>query len=127
MNWPSFDLGLAWAVLALAALSSIPAVFALAFRLRDRKPKDRFYEDADGSSTPEALARFSNRRSKAAILLFSALGAGISIAILALSVISDDDGDEESRVLEHGLLAATWVSDTRLFFSYYIAFLTAPN
>ncbi|KAI6777753.1 ATP-dependent bile acid permease [Emericellopsis cladophorae] len=106
MGWPTLDLGHAGAVLALTTLFTLPGATALASQLRHQRARDRFYEDADGRSTPEALGRFSNRWPKALLLLLSSVGAGISILILIFSLHTGEGGI--AGVGEHSMLTATW-------------------
>jgi hypothetical protein len=93
--------------LAFVALCASPAIIAILTQLRDRTPKDNFYEDRDGKATPESIAAFSNRRPKTVILLLSSVGAGTSIAIAILSTI---DRVKYGSFLENWLIAAAWVS-----------------
>lgn len=94
-------------VLLECVAAASPAVFAVIRQLHAGKPKDRFYEDADGRSTPEAVARHSSRGPKIVILLSAVVGAGTSIATVAVPSVRlpGDDG-----VLEQSLLIAAWVS-----------------
>ncbi|UKZ75371.1 hypothetical protein TrVFT333_003054 [Trichoderma virens FT-333] len=70
---------------AVVGLLSLPAVFALLTQIRNRTPKDNFYQDVDGTSTPEAVASFSNKWPKVAILLLSLTSFGPSLALSVLS------------------------------------------
>ncbi|KAI5467371.1 P-loop containing nucleoside triphosphate hydrolase protein [Mariannaea sp. PMI_226] len=91
--------------LATVALSAFPALTAIFTQLRNRTPKDNFYEDEDGKATPESIASFSNRRSKMVILLLSSGGIGTSIAIAVLSTL---DRTKDTLFLENWLTAAAW-------------------
>lgn len=91
--------------LALVALGASPAIVAILAQLRNRTPRDNFYEDRDGKATPESIAAFSNRRPKIVILLLSSVGAGTSIAIAILSTI---DRAKYGFFLENWLTAAAW-------------------
>lgn len=95
------------AVPVVTFLLSIPAWVAVTVQLRKGRPRDRFYEDSDGSSTPEAIARFSNRRAKTAIVIFAILGFVISVAILVLSILTTA---KKAQKLDAKLIAAAWVS-----------------
>ncbi|KAH6876396.1 hypothetical protein B0T10DRAFT_414530 [Thelonectria olida] len=97
-------LPLACATLALTTVFCLPAIIAVYAQLQSRKPKDHFYEDSDGCGIPKSIADFSNRPAKSAILLFSALGVGTSIANLVFSSVRKDD-----LVLESSLRMAAWV------------------
>ncbi|KAJ4210663.1 hypothetical protein NW759_013205 [Fusarium solani] len=91
--------------LAFTVLSTIAALTSVFRQLRSNKPKDRFYEDADGCATPKSLANFSPKGIKAIILLFSAFGAGTSAASLVLSSLH---GADDELILENALRTATW-------------------
>ncbi|KAJ3529707.1 hypothetical protein NM208_g9637 [Fusarium decemcellulare] len=91
--------------LAIVALATAPALGAVIAQLRDRTPKDNFYEDVDGQSTPESIAAFSNRRPKISILAFSTVGFGTAIAISVLSAINPPSN---VLLLENWLTAGGW-------------------
>lgn len=95
------------AVLAIVGLSTSPAVFASINQLRNRTPKDNFYEDADGKSTPETVAAYSSRRPKLLIITFSAIGLATSIAISVLSIFNQPT---HYGLIETWLTTASWVS-----------------
>jgi hypothetical protein len=97
---------LAIASLVLVALLTTPPSWTLWKQIRKKAPKDNFYEDRDGKSTPEAVAAFSNTKHKATVLLFSVIGAGTSIAVSVLTAIES----EPEQVLESWLVTASWVS-----------------
>ncbi|UPL02284.1 hypothetical protein LCI18_013218 [Fusarium solani-melongenae] len=96
---------LSCAASAIAALTTVAALTSVFRQLRSGKPKDRFYEDADGCATPKSLADFSTKGTKAIILFFSAFGAGSSAASLVLSSLHSDD---DELILENALRSATW-------------------
>ncbi|TQN66171.1 ABC transporter ATP-binding protein/permease VMR1, partial [Colletotrichum shisoi] len=96
---------LSGAALAVAALLSSVAAYNVFRQLRIGKPKDCFYEDVDGCATPKALAEFSSRGIKVAVLLFSAIGTGTSIAGLVLSTVYKF---RHGFLLENSLNAAAW-------------------
>ncbi|GKU04827.1 unnamed protein product [Fusarium langsethiae] len=100
------DVALTGAGLGLVALATIPALVAVINQLRQRTPKDNFYEDIDGKSTPESIAAFSNRLPKILILVSSAIGLGTSIAVSALSSLH---GSYNEFLLKNWLLAGAWV------------------
>ncbi|KAH7311377.1 hypothetical protein B0I35DRAFT_488698 [Stachybotrys elegans] len=91
--------------LVVAILASIPAILSVILQIRSSKPKDRFYEDEDGCSPPEALAKFSNSRQKITVLFFSVLGLASSVAILVLGL---SDNDQHTRLWELFLSMITW-------------------
>ncbi|KAF4974138.1 hypothetical protein FZEAL_8903 [Fusarium zealandicum] len=91
--------------LAVVASATAPALVAIFTQLRNRSPKDNFYEDADGKSTPESVAAFSNRLPKCLILALSFAGLGTSIAI---SVLSSLDLASDVLRLENWLIAGAW-------------------
>lgn len=92
--------------LGLSSLFSIPATAAVLNQVRRGAPKDNFYEDRDGKSTPEAVAAFSNRVPKTVILLFSSLGLATSISI---SVLTTLEPARYGLFLESWLATASWV------------------
>ncbi|KAF4443547.1 hypothetical protein F53441_11402 [Fusarium austroafricanum] len=91
--------------LAVVALATTPALVAAITQLRKRAARDNFYEDADGKSTPESLAAFSNRLPKVFILALSIIGLGTSIAISALSSLNLQP---DSLLLKNWLIVGTW-------------------
>lgn len=91
--------------LALVVVATAPALAAAISQLRHRTPKDHFYEDEDGKSTPESIAAFSNRLPKTSILAFSTIGFGTWLAISVLSTL-----ESSSKLLENWLIAGAWVS-----------------
>jgi hypothetical protein len=72
--------------LTVVGLATAPGVFAIAHQARHGTPKDNFYEDRDGKSTPEAVAAFSNKKAKAAITILSvgSFATSLAVSILAL-------------------------------------------
>ncbi|RKL01801.1 ATP-dependent bile acid permease [Fusarium oxysporum] len=90
--------------LVVVALATTPALATAVTQLRKRTARDNFYEDADGKSTPESLAAFSNRLPKVFILALSAVGLGTSIAISVLQSLSQSD----SLLLKNWLIAGAW-------------------
>lgn len=89
----SFVLPLSIAGLTVVGLFSLPGAVALLSQTRNRTPKDNFYSDVDGISTPEAVAAFSNKWPKTAILLFSLTSFGTSVAHSILSSLHADRYD----------------------------------
>lgn len=92
--------------LGFVALLSVPALKAIVSQVRSGAPKDNFYEDRDGKSTPEAMAAFSNKGSKTVIFLFALLGLGTSIALSVITTLNPSDHD---LALENWLVTAAWV------------------
>ncbi|VUC31561.1 unnamed protein product [Clonostachys rosea] len=103
----SLHLGPTIAAFAVSVLSAVPAVAAIIVQLREGKPCDRFYEDADGTATPQSLGRFSNRWVKAAIVLISLCGVGSSAAILVRLSLVDQSNQ---WLLEYGFVTGAWAS-----------------
>ncbi|KAG5809758.1 hypothetical protein H9Q74_003560 [Fusarium xylarioides] len=103
MGVPNIDVILTGTGLVVA-LATTPALATVVTQIRKRTARDNFYEDADGKSTPESLAAFSNRLPKVFILALSAFGLGTSIAISALYSLSQSD----SLLLKNWLIAAAW-------------------
>ncbi|RDA86044.1 hypothetical protein CP532_4687 [Ophiocordyceps camponoti-leonardi (nom. inval.)] len=90
------------ASLAIVGLTTLPALHALVYQIRRRTPKDYFYKDKDGSSTPETIAAFSNTASKAVILALSVVALASSVASAVLTTANS------SLVLETWLLVGSW-------------------
>lgn len=93
--------------LAVVGLSGLPGLFAILAQIRNRTPKDNFYEDIDGKATPESIAAFSNTRPKVAILTLSVLGLGLSVAISVLDTLHPT---YDGMLLPNWLFTGTWVS-----------------
>ncbi|KAF7558292.1 hypothetical protein G7046_g5857 [Stylonectria norvegica] len=91
--------------LGIVSLSALPALIAILKQVRNRTPKDNFYEDEDGKSTPEAIAAFSNRVIKIVILGLSLVGVGTSIAITVLHTLQHT---QDGSLLEKLLSTASW-------------------
>ncbi|KAI0881492.1 putative ATP-binding cassette transporter protein [Annulohypoxylon maeteangense] len=93
---------------AVTALT-IPAALSLS-KLRNRGPKfaTGVYEDEDGKSTRDAVEAFNNRASKAAILIFSLAGLGISIALAVISTLGTRGGIDGGLFLEDWLAVPIW-------------------
>ncbi|KAJ2903457.1 ATP-dependent bile acid permease [Zalerion maritima] len=87
--------------LGIVALCSISGTCTLIRQLRHREPKSNWYEDADGKSTPEAVASFSSRLPKSQIVLFSVAGCGLSIAESVLGTL---------RHQSHEIFLSNWLS-----------------
>ena len=100
MNHAAF-LPLSAAGLAVVGAATLPGISAIVVQNRNRTPKDNFYEDIDGKSTPEAVAAFSQKIPKTAILLLSVVGFGLSVAISVLSTLNSGP---------HGLFVVNWLS-----------------
>ncbi len=93
--------------LAVAALTTVPAVSAIVSQIRSRAPKDNFYEDQDGVATPESIAAFSNKASKFAVTFFATSTAALSIA---LAVLNTTDSSHGNLFLSTWLTTGAWVS-----------------
>ncbi|KAL7620647.1 hypothetical protein AAE478_009642 [Parahypoxylon ruwenzoriense] len=89
--------------LSAVAVFSLPAVVNLG-RLPSRGSKRaaEVYEDEDGKSTPDAVKAFSNKVSKTVVLILSAIGLGISIALAVISTLT-------ARGIGDGLLIENWL------------------
>ncbi|KAM5355421.1 hypothetical protein ACJ41O_002067 [Fusarium nematophilum] len=101
----SFTVPLTAAGLVVVSLSASPALAAIIAQFRNRTPKDNFYQDGDGQSTPESIAAFSNRLPKSLILALSSLGFGTSISISVLSTLSSD---QVELLLNNWLITGAW-------------------
>lgn len=88
--------------LATALLFSGPFAKHLVTSLTRQNPRksENAYEDQDGRSRPEDVAKFSTRRPRALVAIFAATGCFVSIYISALETINS------SRC---SLLANTWL------------------
>lgn len=80
------------AALAVVILSAIPSGVALVAQKRRNLPKDNFYEDVDGKSSPEAVADFSNTRPKAAISVCAVATFATSLAVSVLETLDTSLG-----------------------------------
>lgn len=98
-------LALSAAGVGIAGLASLPAGFAILSQLRHRTPRDNFYKDVDGSSTPETVASFSNKSAKAAILTLSIVSFASSISVSVLSTLNPH---------QHGLTVENWLATVAL-------------
>ncbi|KAG5983517.1 hypothetical protein E4U55_007983 [Claviceps digitariae] len=88
--------------LAVIGLSTLPSLFAQLAQARDRTPRDNFYEDVDGKSTPETMAAFSNKKPKFCLLISALVGFGLSLAVTILSTL---------RPLGDGIVLENWLSN----------------
>ncbi|GAB0131908.1 hypothetical protein EsDP_00000361 [Epichloe bromicola] len=95
-------LSLSAAGLGVTGLIALPALFAQLSQVRDRTPRDNFYQDVDGKSTPETMAAFSNTKPKVCLLVFSVTGFGLSVAVTVLSIL---------HPLGDGLALENWLSN----------------
>ena len=102
-------LAISAANVGVAGLSTIPGVLAFLAQLRERTPKDNFYEDEDGKSTPEAVAAFSQKWQKFTVSLVAAIGFGTSLAVSLVSLLGPHH-DHDVLGLENWLATAAWVS-----------------
>ncbi|KAL0935128.1 ABC bile acid [Colletotrichum truncatum] len=96
------------AALGVVALSSVPALTNFVTQLRSHKPKDHFYEDKDGKSTPEASAAFSNRWPKTFINLFAFAGLALSVANSVLATFSQHTSLYHSLIITEWITTAIW-------------------
>lgn len=86
----------------LVAAASARGVISIAAQFRDRTPRDNFYEDEDGKSTPEAMAKFSQKYVKTAVFLFALLIFELSVAISTLETLKSST--------YHGSILVNWLS-----------------
>lgn len=99
-------ISLSFAALAIAVLTVAAPLHSLIKQWRSGKPRDRFYEDVDGTATPETIAEFSNKGIKTILLLFSIIGISSSVGYLTLVCLHKvSDG----WVLQSSLHTASWV------------------
>jgi hypothetical protein len=95
--------------LVVVGLLSIRGALSVAAQIRKGTPKDNFYEDRDGKSSPETVAAFTNRPHKIALLLLSFIGLGTSIAVSVLDTFHSGS-THDVLFLENWLATAAWVS-----------------
>lgn len=69
---------LALVALGVTVVVNLRGFTAFVTQIRNRTPKDNFYEDEDGKSTPESMAAFSNAWPKFNTIALSLLGLAIS-------------------------------------------------
>lgn len=93
--------------LGVAALTAIPGFFALQAQIRNRTPKDNFYEDEDGKATPESIAAFSNTRRKSITLVFSITAFATQLAVAVLALLG---GSHNGASLQDWLIMGSWVN-----------------
>ncbi|OAA56408.1 ABC transporter, transmembrane domain, type 1 [Cordyceps fumosorosea ARSEF 2679] len=96
------DIADAW-LLAASALVACSASLLLVSRfttctagfaqLRRAKPQDNWYEDEDGKSTPESIARFSNKTPKLLCFCLAAIAFAASLAISMLATLHSGSRD----------------------------------
>lgn len=93
--------------LATAILSSTVALHSIYRQIQGGKPRDRFYDDSDGSATPETVSEFSNKSIKITILILCILGTTCSTVLVITSALY---GLGHNETVIHSLYAAAWVS-----------------
>lgn len=93
--------------LGVAALTSIPAIASLGTQIVNRTPKDNFYEDKNGTASPEQIAKFSNRKAKFINTALAAVTFGAHLAAAILVTIQHSASSEHS--LQTWLSTASWV------------------
>lgn len=93
--------------LVVAIVCTIPSILQV-FTRRKEKANDGEYEDEDGKSRPEDVAKFSNRVPKFLALIFSVCGCVVSI--LSSVVESKSRQSREIGFFVDGLVyTASWV------------------
>ncbi|PHH87815.1 hypothetical protein CDD83_8368 [Cordyceps sp. RAO-2017] len=100
-------LALSATALGIACIGSVPGALAVLGQRRKRTPRDHFYQDHDGKSTPEAVAAFSNKRPKAVIVVLSTLAFA---SIVAVAVLETAGSSRRRLLLESWLLAGSWAA-----------------
>lgn len=93
--------------LGVAALTSIPAIVSLATQIANRTPKDHFFEDKNGTASPEQIAKFSNRKAKAINTALAAVTFGAHLAAAILVTVQHSASSEHA--LQTWLSTAAWV------------------
>lgn len=81
--------------LFLTALDSVPAINSVAHRILCRSPPQNesdlaktIYRDEDGEATDESLRSFSDKWQRVAIVLFSACGLFVTLAIAVITTVN---------------------------------------
>lgn len=121
------DITVSAAVLGVASLCSISAVRTLALQLKHREPRSAWYEDADGKSTPEAVAAFSTSIPKMIVLFLATTGCALSIAVSVLETLFVD---RSLTFLVNWLTTTSWVCTivcTTKCFAVYSDLVTEPH
>lgn len=96
------------AALGVTAIATIPALAASFQRSRDARPTaDKKYQDADGEATPEAVAAFSTKWQKLAVLFFAGAGLGCQTALTVL--VKASPLGEGPFALQNWVNTASWV------------------
>ncbi|EGX89676.1 ABC bile acid transporter, putative [Cordyceps militaris CM01] len=70
------------------------------------KPQDNWYEDEDGKSTPESMARFSNKAPKLLCLFLSTVAFAASVAVSVLSTLY---AETRNGQISSWLLTLAWL------------------
>lgn len=95
------------ASVGVAAITAVPALFAIGAQIRNRTPKDNFYEDRDGVSTPENIANFSNKPAKVANVVLSATSFATYLASAVIA--ANHHAAKGNHLFQLWLTAAAWV------------------
>lgn len=94
--------------LGVSILTAVPGFVAIQAQIRNRTPKNNFYEDNDGKSTPESEAAFSNTSSKIATVVCASIALATQLAVAILSLLGRDD--RHLAALPDWLITGAWVS-----------------
>lgn len=106
----------AGAGLGLVGLGSVPAAHALIHRVFAKKQaRDEIYQDADGKSTPEAQAKFSNTLPKFLVIFFASIGLAGSLAV---GVLVTQGRGGRNLFLDSWFNAGAWVSTSLIHFYF---------
>lgn len=94
--------------LATALLFSVPFAKHLITSLTRKHPRktENVYEDQDGQSKPDDVAKFSTRKPRALVAISAATGCFASIYISALEMVDVSRG---SSLADSWLYTAAWV------------------
>ena len=103
----SFVTGLV--ALVLVGVDSVPAIKNIADRIFHKSQYDEFslaktaYRDADGEATKESLKAFSDKWQRVAIVLFSASGLSVSLALAIVATLKFNSIDPLLHWLQFGI------------------------
>ncbi|KAH6634154.1 P-loop containing nucleoside triphosphate hydrolase protein [Chaetomium sp. MPI-SDFR-AT-0129] len=88
--------------IAVVGLCTVPALSNAVTRFTRPEAKRDGYEDSDGKATPEAVKAFSAKLPKSLVLISSALGLALSIALLVVTPHSSE------QLLRNSLSTGAW-------------------
>ncbi|KAL3418595.1 ABC transporter [Phlyctema vagabunda] len=93
--------------LGAVLLLTIPSILYVVAQFREGESKSSTYQDKDGVASEESIAKFSNKIPKVLLLLFTAAGLLVSIALSVLGLL---------HLTEDGLFVESWLNVAAWFF-----------